>query len=507
MSEGIHHITAITASVQANVDFYAGFLGLRLVKQTAGFADGAQLHLFYGDAAGSPGSLISFLVWEAGARGRTGFGQPSEIALAVPPDSIGDWLARALAAQVPVDGPSHEFAEPVLRLKDPDGLIVKMVGTNMPAAAPLPHKQAPTRLRGATLLSAVADDSAAFLTRFGYREVARAGAIRRMASTRDVIDLRDAAGYVPAIPGTGMIDHVAFRAPTEAAVDTMARHLDQADHLTGLRDRRYFRSLYVRDPGGLLFELASDGPGLGVDESPDQLGRTLMIPPHDTPRAAELRVKLPQFALPGEERMPMRDLAFTHRIHHPDTPDGSAIIHLHGTGGDESDLMPLAHSIAPNAVLVGVRGRSTEEGINRWFRRFDAITYDQDDIRAEAEAFTGFVEGAVRSYGLDPDKLHFLGYSNGANLLGAVMLLHPGVVKRAILLRGIAALSAPPKADLKGTHVLMASGMQDPFAQFAPPLEAALKDSGATVDARTLPTGHGLTSADRDLAASWLWGL
>lgn len=203
----------------------------------------------------------------------------------------------------------------------------------------------------------------------------------------------------------------------------------------------------------------------------------------------------------------MRDLPFIHQIHRPDTPDGSAIIHLHGTGGDESDLMPLAHSIAPNAMLVGVRGRSTEEGINRWFRRFDAITYDQDDIRAEAEAFAGFVEGAVRSYGLDPDKLHFLGYSNGANLLGAVMLLHPGVVKRAILLRGIAALSEAPKADLKGTQVLMASGMQDPFAQFAPPLEAALKESGATVDARTLPTGHGLTSADRDLAAGWLSGL
>ena len=104
MSEGIHHVTAVTRRVQANVDFYAGFLGLRLVKQTGGFEDGEQLHLFYGDAAGSPGSLITFLVWEDGAAGRVGHGQIGEIALAVPPHSIGDWLSRALAAGVPHEG-------------------------------------------------------------------------------------------------------------------------------------------------------------------------------------------------------------------------------------------------------------------------------------------------------------------------------------------------------------------------------------------------------------------
>ena len=128
MTTGIHHVTGITANVQANVDFYAGFLGLRLVKRTGGFEDAEQLHLFYGDAAGSPGSLVSFLVWEAGGRGRVGHGQVAEIAFAVPPASIGDWLTRAMDARVPVEGPSREFGAPILRLKDPDGLIVKLVG-------------------------------------------------------------------------------------------------------------------------------------------------------------------------------------------------------------------------------------------------------------------------------------------------------------------------------------------------------------------------------------------
>lgn len=136
-----------------------------------------------------------------------------------------------------------------------------------------------------------------------------------------------------------------------------------------------------------------------MDETPDRLGETLTIPATDAARAAELRVKLPQFARPGEERRPMRDLPFVHRFHTPENPDGSVIVLLHGTGGNEADLMPLAAQLNPRATLLGVRGRSTEEGITRWFRRFDAVTYDQDDIRAEAEAFAGFVEGRSAAMG------------------------------------------------------------------------------------------------------------
>ena len=128
MVAGIHHITLITRKVQANVDFYAGFLGLRLVKRTGGFEDAVQLHLFYGDAVGSPGSLVTFLVWEDGSPGRPGLGQVGEISLAVEPTEIGFWLTRALRHGLRPEGPMVEFGEPVLRLKDPDGVIVKLVG-------------------------------------------------------------------------------------------------------------------------------------------------------------------------------------------------------------------------------------------------------------------------------------------------------------------------------------------------------------------------------------------
>lgn len=200
----------------------------------------------------------------------------------------------------------------------------------------------------------------------------------------------------------------------------------------------------------------------------------------------------------------MRDLPFIHRFHTPENPDGSVIVLLHGTGGSEADLMPLAHRIAPRATLLGVRGRSTEEGINRWFRRHDAVTYDQADIRAEAEAFNAFMKDAVQSYGLNAGGISYLGYSNGANLLGAVLLLHPGLVSRAMLLRGINVLEDMPKPDLTGTEVLLLSGARDPFARMAPALELSLRRAGARLDVRSLPEGHELGAADLEMSKAWL---
>ncbi|WP_121026620.1 VOC family protein [Litoreibacter meonggei] len=504
MTTGIHHVTGITANVQANVDFYAGFLGLRLVKRTGGYEDAEQLHLFYGDAAGSPGSLVSFLVWEGGGRGRAGHGQVAEIGFAVPSASIGDWITRAMSAQITVEGPKREFGEPVLRLKDPDGLNIKLVGIDRKSQAPLPDANAPTHIHSVTLLSETPDKTAEFVSRFGYREERVEGAVHRLVSDSDVVDVRDASGFVPSVSGAGILDHVAFRASDVGAVREMRLAMKGIAGITNVHDRKYFLSLYVREPAGTLIEYATDAPGLTVDEPPEHLGETLFVPSHDMNRAEDLKLILPQFALPGEERFPMRDLPFIHRFHQPEDPDGSTIVLLHGTGGNESDLMPMAHKINPRATLLGVRGRSTEEGINRWFRRFDAVTYDQADIRAEAEAFAAFVEGAITGYGLDPQSMTFLGYSNGANLLGAVMQLHPHIVRRAILLRSVHALTDSPANDLAGLSALMLNGADDPFGSLSPALDLALRNGGATVDAHTVSAGHELTSEDIDRAKEWL---
>jgi phospholipase/carboxylesterase len=506
MTSGIHHVTLITRRVQANVDFYVGFLGLRLVKRTGGYEDGAQLHLIYGDAEGSPGSLVTFLVWEDGAPGRVGNGQVSEIAFAVPASSIGDWLTRAIEHSVPVEKPSREFGEPVLRLKDPDGVIVKLVGTDLPASKPWGDTaRAVTRLRAVTILTDKPEDTAAFVGRFGFRPGSISASVRRMQSDTDVVDIRDATGYVPGSPGSGTADHVAFRAVDVAAVRAAEMELSQIEALpTSVHDRKYFTSLYVREPGGTLLELATDGPGFAVDEPLEHLGEILFVPPHDADRAEDLRVMLPRFAFPGEERRPMRDLPFVHRFHTPDDPDGSVIVLMHGTGGNEADLMPLAHRIAPRATLLGVRGRSHEEGTARWFRRLSMTSFDQADIRAEAEAFAAFVEGAVTGYGLDPGRMTFLGYSNGANFAAAVLALYPDVIRRAILIRALAALENMPVPDLAGAEILMLTGAHDPYGQYAPALENLLRSGGADLEVIRIEAGHELTPEDTTAAATWL---
>ncbi len=511
MTSGIHHLTLITRDVQANVDFYAGFLGLRLVKQTGGYEDAEQLHLFYGDRLGSPGSLITFLVWQDGSLGRVGHGQVSEIALAVPPTSIGYWLTRALTQQVPTEGPRQEFGEPVLRLRDPDGVVVKLVGTEMPAAAPwvapgIEPGDAILRLRGATILSETPEETAHFVGRFGYRPAAKASGVQRLVSeSGDVIDVREAAGFWPGAPGTGVADHVAFRAEDVAGVTAAEASLARLNSsITNRHDRKYFTSLYVREPGGTLIELATDGPGFTVDEPEQELGSTLMVPPSDAARADAIKVVLPQFARPGEPRLTYRDLPFVHRFHVPEQDDGSTIVLLHGTGGNEADLMPLAHRVAPGASLLGLRGRSTEEGTARWFRRLGESEFDQADIRAEAEAFAAFVEGAVKGYGLNPARTTWLGYSNGANFLAAAMRLHPGLIRRAVLLRAVDVLEEQPLADLSETEALIVRGGTDPHGPGAASLADTLRKAGGKIDLIEVDAGHELSEADTAAIKDWL---
>ncbi|WP_332303323.1 VOC family protein [Rhizobium sp. GR12] len=510
---GIHHITMITRKVQANVDFYAGFLGLRLAKRTAGFEDAMQLHLLYGDDIASPGSLLTFLVWEDGGRGRVGYGQTLEVSLAIDPASIGFWLTRALKFGIRTEGPSDEFGAPVIRLKDPDGLIVKLVGTHaFPDATPhetddIPAEDAIRRIYGATMLSEVPEETVAFLTRhFDYRQETQTGAIRRLVSqSGDIIDVRDATGFWSSAPGTGTVDHIAFRAKDMDELNAVLTGLKSLNSSpTNAHDRKYFHSLYVREPGGVLIEMATDGPGMTIDEPLEALGEKLFIPPLFMKDEADVRVALPQFSMPGEERIVYRDLPFVHRFYTPEKPDGSTIILLHGSGGSETSLMPLAHRAAPGATLLGVRGRSTEDDVARWFRRFPDFSFDQKDIVSEAEAFSAFVDSAIRSYGLDRSKLRFIGHSNGANFYAAFTALHPEFAGDALLYRPMPVLDTWPDTDLTGRNFLLVAGQRDKYLDRADDLRSRLAEGGAEAQMETVEDGHDLGLADIEAARRWL---
>ena len=511
MSSGIHHVTLITRKVQANVDFYLGFLGLRLVKRTGGFEDASQLHLFYGDGAASPGSLITFLVWEDGSPGRVGHGAPSEVAFSIAPEAIGFWLTRALQFHVTVSGPAQEFGEPVLRLTDPDGIIVKLVGSRQQeavvpwASEGIAAENAVQRLRGATILSEKPAETIAFLEQHtGFVAGPEQAGVRRLTSEAlDVIDVRNASGFWTAAPGTGTIDHIALRAADRRHVEVVRDALEVGPHgPVSAHDRKYFYSLYVREPGGTLIELASDGPGFAIDEPIDSLGTQLFLPPHALADGDDATM-LPQFSLPGEERIVYRDLPFVHRIHVPEHPDGTTLLLLHGTGGNEASLLPLGRRLLAHATLIGVRGRSTEEGVARFFRRFSDARFDQGDIAAEAEAFAAFVEETRLAYGVDLQRAAFLGYSNGANMLGAVMLLRPGVVRHAVLLRAMNVVEHPQAYGPQG-HALIVTGAHDPYGVHAAELQTHLLQAGIELTIETVSAAHEIGPADEAIAGGWL---
>jgi predicted esterase len=227
----------------------------------------------------------------------------------------------------------------------------------------------------------------------------------------------------------------------------------------------------------------------------------LMIKPKDIPPSAE---DAPP-AAPNTGSL-MRAKDFVVLVKHPENADGETLVLLHGSGGDETTLMSLAARIAPRSVLMGVRGRLTQDGKKRWYRRLTPTSFDQNDIRHEAAAFADFLRDAMEKGTLDPDHTTFIGYSNGANLLAALTVLHPGLVERAVLLRPMSVLDEiPQSADLSQLRVLMVAGASDlVYSPFAPMLEAMLRDHGAHIDAHMIKANHGLSKQDVLIVSEWL---
>ncbi|WP_095201611.1 alpha/beta hydrolase [Mesorhizobium carmichaelinearum] len=203
----------------------------------------------------------------------------------------------------------------------------------------------------------------------------------------------------------------------------------------------------------------------------------------------------------------LKDLAFPYRIHDAGKDSRECLFLLHGSGVDETTLVPLARRIAPDAVLVAARGRVTQEDGFRWFERITPTRFEQKSILAETAAFAAFASDAAKRHGLDLDRATFLGYSNGANLVSSLMLLHPGVVRRAALLRPMPVLDHVPATDLAGTRTLIIAGAADEtYGPFAPALVTLLNQHGAEIDARIIPSGHDIGNPEAAIVRQWLAG-
>lgn len=308
---GLHHVTAISGPAQENLDFYAGVLGMRLVKRSVNQDDPGTYHLFYADAAGTPGSDLTFFPWAQMAPSRRGHGLASEVALTVPAGSLDWWVARLERYGVDITAREARFGAATLALVDPHRLPVALVESPGWASrafepwsgSPVPAERQIRGLEGARAQERELTTTTAFLTQaMGFRLVGEergwqrwvAGGAEAPGHSGGWFDLRPAADERRGMWGVGSIHHLAWRVDDDAhQAEVRARVGEAGPSPTPVIDRFWFRSVYFKEPGGVLFELATDGPGFAVDEAPEHLGESLVLPPWLEAHRAEIEGALP----------------------------------------------------------------------------------------------------------------------------------------------------------------------------------------------------------------------
>ncbi|HEU4725565.1 MAG TPA: ring-cleaving dioxygenase [Candidatus Eisenbacteria bacterium] len=314
----LHHVTAIAGPAQENLDFYAGVLGMRLVKRSVNQDDPGTYHLFYADAEGHAGSDLTFFPWPEMAPPRPGHGLANEVALAVPPDSLGYWGDRVSRYGGLVGGIETRFGEKALPFADPHGLKVALVETAEPShrsftpydASPVPQAKQIRGLHGARLVERSLPPTTSFLEDvMQFKLVGTEGAWHRYSlaagGSGTFLDVSELPQMQRGMWGVGAIHHLAWRVDDDAHELAVRERIEKAGaRPTPVIDRFWFRSVYFKEPGGVLFELATDGPGFGVDEEAAHLGERLVLPPWLEPRRKEIESALPALTMPNEAESP-----------------------------------------------------------------------------------------------------------------------------------------------------------------------------------------------------------
>lgn len=306
---GIHHVTAIAGPANRNLDFYTRTLGLRFVKKTVNFDDPGTYHFYFGDETGSPGTILTFFPWEHVAPGRLGIGETQETVFRVPEGAIGYWTHRFVEKGIVHEAPARRFGDTVVSFRDPDGMRLALIGVpgieNEPAwsQGDVPAEYAVRGFHSVNLLLKEAAPTGAILSDvLGFSEIGREGQLVRYkagdTAIGGIVDIHEAGGFLPGRMGGGSVHHIAFRAADDAEELAMAKKLAENHglHPTEQKDRNYFRSIYFREPGHVLFEIATDVPGFAIDEPVATLGQSLKLPGVYETRRNEIEKVLPELA-------------------------------------------------------------------------------------------------------------------------------------------------------------------------------------------------------------------
>jgi glyoxalase family protein len=305
---GIHHITAIATEPQANLDFYTRVLGLRFVKRTVNFDDPSAYHFYFGDRTGRPGTAITFFPWPGARRGSRGVGQVVATSFAVPAASISYWEARLREHHVSSEKIGARFGDAALRLVDPDGLLLELIESSrlddvdLAYDTPVPREFALHGFHAPTLEVRRSNKTERLLETLGFLPGAEENGRRRFSvnetSTSASIDLIERPDGEFGVNSAGTVHHIAFRCANEKEqVQWRDQLVDLGLHVTPVIDRQYFHSIYFREPGGILFEIATENPGFTADEPVEHLGESLKLPPQHEAHRAEIERALPPISL------------------------------------------------------------------------------------------------------------------------------------------------------------------------------------------------------------------
>jgi glyoxalase family protein len=307
---GLHHITAIASDPQRNVDFYTEVLGLRLVKKTVNFDDPETYHFYYGDDAGTPGTILTFFPWKGASRGVTGTGETGATAFRAPAGSLTYWEKRLNTFSIPAERTPDRFGSSVLRFGDPDGMALEIVEDSSAAVDRKPSRWSNVEpafalngFHSVTLALKIAEPTAAVLRAMGFQQTGEQDNRIRFTAKGNgrasIVDLLVDSQMPTGSIGAGSVHHIAFRVTDDADQLAWSEELINAgQYPTPVRDRTYFHSIYFREPGGALFELATDPPGFAFDEPLETLGEALKLPPWIEKHRSVIENLLPEIALP-----------------------------------------------------------------------------------------------------------------------------------------------------------------------------------------------------------------
>lgn len=318
--KGLHHVTAVTRDAQSNVDFYRNVLGQRLVKKTVNFDVPDTYHLYFADETGTPGSVLTFFVWPNVKRGARGNGETAALAYNIPSGSVGFWRDYLEGKGVPVQPVEQRFGAEVLSFDDPDGMRVELVASDAKGevrpweAGPIPTVHALNGFHSVTLwLEEIEPTADLLINEMGYTFAGQEGNRHRfiggsgsLANTLDILQRPLQPEDMPdeSVFGAGSIHHIAFRVPTDEMQLEYQSSLRAAGYaVTPVRDRNYFHSIYYHEPGGVLFEIATEPPGFTIDEPVNSLGETLRLPEWFEPNRSAIEQNLPPINLAPIEKV------------------------------------------------------------------------------------------------------------------------------------------------------------------------------------------------------------